>query len=110
MSIVDIIFNCQSAEKRFIRLSRRYDPSGYDPVIVHHNGNEWMRALEEALDNLLDAIDALAIHSSALEQGILEGWQSKVSNEESSFKELCNKIGNKLGLSWAKLSNSWVGI
>ena len=96
MSIIDLLSKCQTAEKRFLRLIKRYDPSGYEVTLVYHKYSEWTKTLEDALENLIDAVDTLANNSSDLEQGVLEGWQSKVSSGESSLKELLNKIGRKI--------------
>ena len=92
ISLVDTISNCQSADIKFARLLKRYDPSRYDEEVVHYHRNDWL----DALDNLWEAVDAIAVRSSDLEHGVLLGWQAKASMVENSLMELSNKISRKV--------------
>ena len=96
MSIIETLSNCQSADTKFTRLLKRYDPNKYDAEHVHYCRKEWISTLEGALENLVQAVDTLAAHSSDLEQVVLEGWQARVSMGENSLVEFCNKISRKV--------------
>ena len=79
MSLAQAEADCLMKENKFLRLTRRYEPSGYDTEVILHNRDAWTKELETALDILMDAIESLKlVHGEAIGETHMYAFNNKI--------------------------------
>ena len=102
-TLVDIKDACVTKVRRFTRLLRRFDPAVLQPIALMNNKSNWMSSVNDALEELVDAIEELCSkHGQTMGSTEVEVWKETIKRTEADFHKFINCLESRT----AELSGS----
>jgi len=96
MSLAQAEADCLLKERRFLRLTRRYEPNGFDAEVILDKGATWTKEIETALDILIDAVESMKlIHGEAIGETKINAFNNKINFGEETLRNIINQYSRK---------------